>query len=131
MPHDEFLDRYAAAWADPASGRLADLWADDCEMLHPELPSPIQGRGAVMEYLRAFLEIAPDLVVRPLAAAANGELLFVHFRAEATIGGRPVAWEGVDRFELESGRAVRGIGFFDTTAIRDAVAALRSPGPHA
>jgi hypothetical protein len=35
---------------------------------------------------------------------------------------RKIVWEGVDRWELDGERAVRGIRFFDTTAIRQALA---------
>jgi hypothetical protein len=83
-----FLALYTEAWAQPTTGRLAELWAPDAEMMHPELDEPIRGRDEVMTYLRWFLEMAPDLTVRPLAAAANGDTIFIHFRSEATIAGR-------------------------------------------
>lgn len=117
-----FLALYERAWADPASGLLAELWAPDSEMLHPELEEPLRGPDAVMDYLRRILEIAPDLRTRPLAAAANGDTLFIHFESEGTFGARKLRWEGVDRWELDGDRAVRGVGFFDTTAMREALA---------
>jgi hypothetical protein len=116
----DFLARWQDAWADPASGRLADLWADHGEMLHPELHDPIVGGPAVMDYLRLALAAMPDMRVEGLAAAASGANLFVHWRARATVRGRPMSWEGMDRFELEDGRAVRGIGVFDTAPLREA-----------
>lgn len=120
-----FLALYEQAWARPANGRLAEMWAADAEMMHPELKQPIRGRDAVMTYLQSFLEIAPDLTVRLLAAAANGDTLFIHWRSQATIAEELLVWDGVDRFELDGDQAVYGIGFFDTTALRQAFA--RSP----
>jgi hypothetical protein len=120
-----FLRLYAEAWAQPTTGRLAELWAPEAEMMHPELDEPIRGCDAVMAYLRRFLEIAPDLRVRPLAAAANGDTVFIHFRSEATIAGNKLVWEGVDRYDLQGDQAVYGIGFFDTTALRRALAGNR------
>jgi hypothetical protein len=117
-----FLALYTEAWSQPASGRLAELWAQDAQMMHPELAEPIRGREAVMAYLKWFLELAPDLSVRPLAAAANGETIFIHFRSEATIRNEKVVWEGVDRYDLQGEQGIYGIGFFDTTAIRAALA---------
>jgi predicted SnoaL-like aldol condensation-catalyzing enzyme len=116
-----FLDLYEKAWAEPASGQLADLWAPDAEMMHPEFTEPMQGRDAVMAYLGEILKLAPDLQVRPLAAAANGDMLFIHFRGEGTFAGKKVVWEGVDRFELDGDHAIRGLGFFDTGTIRAAL----------
>jgi predicted SnoaL-like aldol condensation-catalyzing enzyme len=87
-----FLALYAEAWAQPTNGRLAELWAQDAEMMHPELEEPIRGRDAVMAYLQWFLELAPDLTVRPLAAAANGDTIFIHFRNQATIAGERLVW---------------------------------------
>jgi hypothetical protein len=117
-----FLALYERAWAEPKSGLLAELWAPDGEMIHPEFSEPLHGREAVMSYLNGMLEIAPDLKVKPLAAAANGDTLFIHFQSEGTFAGRKIVWEGVDRWELDGERAVRGIGFFDTTTIRQALA---------
>jgi predicted SnoaL-like aldol condensation-catalyzing enzyme len=128
-----FLALYEHAWAQPRTGELAELWAPDAQMMHPELEEPIRGRDAVMSYLNRFLEIAPDLTVRPLAAAANGDTLFIHFRSQATIAGETLVWEGVDRYDLDGEKGVYGIGFFDTTAIRRALAgeprALTEPSP--
>jgi predicted SnoaL-like aldol condensation-catalyzing enzyme len=120
-----FLSLYKEAWARPTTGRLAELWATDAEMMHPEFEEPIRGRDAVMAYLRRFLDVAPDLTVRPLAAAANGDTLFIHFRSQATIAGEKLVWEGVDRYDLDGDQAVYGIGFFDTTALRRALAGKR------
>jgi limonene-1,2-epoxide hydrolase len=117
-----FLALYEQAWARPASGRLAEMWAADAEMMHPELEQPIRGRDEVMAYLKSFVEVAPDLTVRPLAAAANGDTLFIQWRSQATIAGKLLVWEGVDRFELDGDQAVYGIGFFDTNALRQAFA---------
>jgi hypothetical protein len=116
-----FLDLYASAWAEPASGRLGELWAPEAEMMHPEFTEPMRGRDAVMAYLREILNIAPDLKVRPLAAAANGDIVFIHFRGEGTFAGQRVVWDGGARFDLDGDQAIRGVGFFDTTAIRAAV----------
>lgn len=116
-----FLAAYKAGWADPASGALAGIWAEDAVMMHPELAEPMQGRAAIMAYLTDILRIVPDLSVTPLASAANGSTVFVHFKARATVAGEPIEWEGVDRFELGDGVAVAGRGFFDTALIRQAL----------
>ena len=118
---DRFLEAYREAWADPASGRLADLWARDGKMMHPEFTEPIVGRDAVMDYLRRMLELAPDLTVRPLAAAASGDTVFIHFQGEGTFAGKKIVWEGVDRYDLDGDVAVYGIGFFDPGPVRNAL----------
>jgi SnoaL-like domain len=50
-----FLALYEKAWAQPATGLLAQMWAPDAEMMHPELEQPVRGRDAVMAYLQKFL----------------------------------------------------------------------------
>jgi predicted SnoaL-like aldol condensation-catalyzing enzyme len=119
-----FLLTYRNAWADPQKGRMAEIWSEDAEMMHPEFEHPMQGREALMEYLRQFLGMMPDLRVIPVAVAANGDTVFIRFVAEGTIGDRKLRWEGVDHFQLDGERAVRGAGFFDTTKIRDAVGTI-------
>ena len=81
----EFVEAFERAWADPASGELAALWAPDAESFHPEHPEPKRGRE--------------------------------------TVAGRRLSWEGVDRFDFppQGAQASRGVGFFDTTAFREAV----------
>jgi hypothetical protein len=120
-----FVELYERAWADPTSGLLAELWDPDGEMLHPELEEPLHGPEAVMSYLHRILEIAPDLKTKPLAAASNGDSLFIHFQSQGTFGEKKVVWEGVDRWELDGEKAIWGVGFFDTAAMRQALESQR------
>jgi len=95
-------------------------------MQHPDLDTPVSGTDAIVRYISNFLSAAPDLRVRPISAASNGDVLFVEFEATATVLGTAVTWRGVDRFEIEDGRARRGVGYFDTHPIR--LAASGAPG---
>ncbi|MGA2166069.1 MAG: nuclear transport factor 2 family protein [Solirubrobacteraceae bacterium] len=116
-----FPARYTAAWAHPTAERLAGFWTHDGELTQVGMATPIRGRDAIAAFQDGVLKLTPDLRVRPLAAAKNGETLFIHYRCEATLGGTPTAWEGFDRFELDGTLARRGPCIFDTAPIREAL----------
>jgi predicted SnoaL-like aldol condensation-catalyzing enzyme len=119
-----FLEDYERAFGEPTGRACAELLAEDGVMIHPERANePLHGRVAVAEYFDQVLAGAPDLKVEPLAAAATGDILFVHFRGQGTFAGTRVVWEGIDRFDFEGDEAVRGIGYFNPGPLLSAVAA--------
>lgn len=87
------------------------------------MSAPIRGRDAIEAFQADVLRLAPDLTVRPVAAAKNGRALFVHYRCVATVGGKRLSWDGFDRFELVGSLARRGTCVFDTAPLREALAA--------
>lgn len=122
-----FLADYERAFGQPTGRACAELLAEDGVMIHPERANaPLYGRAAVAQYFDRVLEVAPDLKVEPLAAAATGDVLFVHFRGAGTFAGTKVVWEGVDRFDFEGDEAMRGLGYFNPGPLLGAVAPTAS-----
>jgi hypothetical protein len=118
-----FLEHCERVFGRPTGRACAELLAKGGVMIHPErADEPLHGRAAVAEYFDQILEGAPDLKVEPLAAAATGDILFVHFRGQGTFAGTHVVWEGIDRFDFEGDEAVRGIGYFNPEPLLSAMA---------
>jgi len=111
----EFLTNYTLAWADPTREKLETLWVDgECEYHIPERDEPMRGRDEIVGFVTHWLGIAPDLRLHPVFAAANGDTIYIQYRARGTFDGNVAGWwEVVTRFDLapDSGRALRGESF--------------------
>lgn len=117
-----FLELWERAWANPGGGELADFWTDDA-VVHVTEGNAVSGAD-IAGYVVKFLELAPDLASRPLAAGESGRTLFVHFRIGGTFAGKRFEWDGVDRLDFRPGeeRAYRAETFYDPQVVRDAIA---------
>ncbi|MEV8093724.1 nuclear transport factor 2 family protein [Kitasatospora sp. NPDC085879] len=116
--HREFVARWAAFWAAPEQARLGGLAASDIVLRWPGRPEPIRGLAAWAEQVAGALARFPDLRLEVVADAASGGTSFIAWRAAATVDGRPLRWEGVDRMELRDGLVAESTVVFDTAALR-------------
>ncbi|MCU7824076.1 nuclear transport factor 2 family protein [Kitasatospora sp. DSM 101779] len=116
--HRDFVERWAAFWAAPDPARLDGLSAPDIVLEWPGRAEPIRGLDAWREQVVGALARFPDLVLQVVADAAGGDTSFIAWRAAASVGGRAVHWEGVDRMELRDGLVARSVVVFDTAALR-------------
>jgi SnoaL-like protein len=109
----EFIANYASAWSDPTRDKLERLWVEEGEYIIPEHAEPLRGRDEIVGFVEHWLGIAPDLRLKPIAAAENGDTLFIQYRARGRFDGSVGSWEVVTRFDLapDSGRARRGESF--------------------
>ena len=96
-------------------------------MRNPGLPRFLE-REEMEGYYGFLLELVPDLVCEPVAHAAAPGLLFAEWRARGTLAGRAVELPVVDRFLLSGVRATEGLGLFDSTVMRAALAGRQAPG---
>ena len=116
---ETFVGRYAAAWASREPGVMAELWHADGELHHPALSAPISGDRVASNNDNTKRNV-PNFQWSLLDWAARGNVVFLHWRNCATIGGKQHEWTGVDRMELREGRIVREDVYFDTIPIRRA-----------
>lgn len=121
----DFVRRYAAAWASREPGVMAPLWHDDGELHHPALSASIPGERVAANNDNTKTRL-PDFEWWLLDWAAQGNVVYLHWRNRATIGGRRHEWTGVDRMELRDGRIEREDVYFDTVPLRQAL----DPGHH-
>ena len=114
-----FIRRYTAAWASREPGVMAALWHADGELHHPALSAPIRGDRVASN--NDNTKRLPDFEWSLLDWAAHGDVVFLHWRNRAMIGGKRHEWTGVDRMELRDGRITREDVYFDTVPIRRAL----------
>ena len=109
----KFVERFTEVWRSPKPEAFADLWTEDGRLLHPDMTEPI-GRSEIVDYVRRFTSVAPDISLRPIRWAARDDYVLIEWTITATFNGEPISWYGVDRFTLRGDRATEGIAYFDS-----------------
>jgi ketosteroid isomerase-like protein len=113
----DFVTRFAAAWAARDGQAFLDLW-------HPEgsLHTPMVGRTVKGSELDRLLEVqtaaAPDFVWQLLDWASRGEVLIVEWQTTRIVDGKRFSWRGVDKFRLKAGKIIEEVVYCDTAPLR-------------
>lgn len=115
----EFITRFAAAWATRDGEAFLALWHPDGVLHSPLYDRPVAGKelGRLTDLVR---ETAPDHVWQLLDWTARGDVVVVEWQATRTAGGRRIDWRGVDKFRLRDGRIVEERVYFDSAPLRAA-----------
>jgi len=113
----DFVTRFAAAWAARDGKAFLDLW-------HPEglLHTPMVGRTVKGSELDRLLEVqtaaAPDFVWQLLDRTSRGDVLIVEWQTTRIINGDRFSWRGVDKFRLKAGKIIEEVVYCDTAPLR-------------
>jgi uncharacterized protein (TIGR02246 family) len=113
----EFVTRFAAAWAARDGDAFLDLW-------HPEglLYTPMVGRTVAGRELGRLLEAqtaaAPDFVWQLLDWTSRGNVVVVEWQTTRIVNGQRFSWRGVDKFRLEAGKIIEERVYCDTAPLR-------------
>jgi ketosteroid isomerase-like protein len=117
----DFVTRFAAAWAARDGNAFLDLW-------HPEglLHTPLVNRPIAGSELPRLLEVqtaaAPDFVWQLLDWTARGDVVTIEWQTTRLINGTRFSWRGVDKFRIRNGKIIEERVYCDTAPLR----ALRS-----
>lgn len=108
-------------WATKDPELVAEIVAPDAVAYWSGL-EPINGTEYV-ERMRQMMSLAPDIENEVTGQAVNGDLVFISWRARATVGGQQIECNGIDRFRLRGKLADEVYAVFDTTPLREAAEA--------
>jgi ketosteroid isomerase-like protein len=108
-----FVDGFAKSWARPTVDSHSALWTDDIVLIQPLVPKAV-GRAACRESFARLFRLIPDLHATVRRWSATGDVVFIEFTLAGTFGGRPIAWDAVDRFVLRDGLAAERVSYFDS-----------------
>jgi ketosteroid isomerase-like protein len=113
----DFVSRFAAAWAARDPEAFLALWHPDGILRSPLYDRPVAGKklGRLTELVR---QAAPDHVWQLLDWTARGDIAIVEWQATRTAGGRRIDWRGVDKFRLRDGRIAEETVYMDTAPLR-------------
>jgi ketosteroid isomerase-like protein len=113
----EFVTRFAAAWAARDGNAFLDLW-------HPEglLHTPMVNRTIAGSELGRLLEVqtavAPDFVWQLLDWTSRGDVVVIEWQTTRIINGARFDWRGVDKFRIRDGKVIEERVYCDTAPLR-------------
>jgi ketosteroid isomerase-like protein len=113
----DFVTRFAAAWAARDGNAFLDLW-------HPEgsLHTPMVGRVVKGSELGRLLEVqasaAPDFVWQLLDWTSRGDILIIEWQTTRIINDERFSWRGVDKFRIRDGKIIEERVYCDTAPLR-------------
>jgi ketosteroid isomerase-like protein len=113
----DFVTRFAAAWAARDGNAFLDLW-------HPEgtLNTPMVGRTVKGSELNRLMEVqkaaAPDFVWQLLDWTSRGDVVIVEWQTTRIVNGARFDWRGVDKFRIKAGKIIEEQVYCDTAPLR-------------
>jgi ketosteroid isomerase-like protein len=113
----DFVIRFAAAWAARDGKAFLDLW-------HPEglLHTPMVGRVVKGSELGRLLEMqaaaVPDFVWQLLDWTSRGDVVIIEWQTTRIINGERFSWRGVDKFRIRDSKIVEERVYCDTAPLR-------------
>lgn len=113
----DFVTRFAAAWAARDGNAFLDLW-------HPEglLHTPMVGRTVRGNELNHLLEVqtaaAPDFVWQLLDWTSRGDVVIVEWQTTRIVNGKRFDWRGADKFRIREGKVMEERVYCDTAPLR-------------
>jgi ketosteroid isomerase-like protein len=113
----DFVMRFAAAWAARDGNAFLELWHPD-GMLH----TPLVNRPVAGNELPRLLEVqtaaAPDFVWQLLDWTSRGEVVIIEWQTTRNVNGVRFEWRGVDKFRIKAGKIAEERVYSDTAPLR-------------
>ncbi len=119
----DFVTRFAAAWAARDGALFRALWHEDGVLHYPLTDRALAG-AEIARLNDVQREAAPDLVWQLLDWTARGNVVIIEWQSTRFVAGERFAWRGVDKFRLRDGKIAEERVYMDTAPLR----ALRSGG---
>ena len=112
-----FVTRFAAAWAARDGNAFLELWHPD-GMLH----TPLVNRPVAGSELPRLLEVqtaaAPDFVWQLLDWTSRGDVVIIEWQTTRNVNGVRFEWRGVDKFRIKAGKIAEERVYSDTAPLR-------------
>jgi hypothetical protein len=110
---------FEAFWAAPDLSRGLNILAEDIVGYWPGEPEPVRGVEAYTAKIAEILDAAPDFHLELVdsatvpGAAADEELVFLHYVGEGTRPSGPFRIRGLDRVRTRGGMVVENVIRYD------------------
>jgi ketosteroid isomerase-like protein len=113
----EFVTRFAAAWAARDGNAFLDLWHPEGLLDTPLVNRPVKGSelGRLMEVQKSA---APDFVWQLLDWTSRGDVIIIEWQTTRNVGGVRFEWRGVDKFRIREGKIIEERVYSDTAPLR-------------
>jgi ketosteroid isomerase-like protein len=112
----DFITRFAAAWAARDGDAFLTLWHPDGVLHSPLYDRPVAGNelGRLTELVK---QRAPDSVWQLLDWTSRGDIIVIEWQTTRMAGGKRFDWRGVDKFRLRDGRIIEERVYMDTAPL--------------
>jgi ketosteroid isomerase-like protein len=112
-----FVDRFAAAWAARDGDAFLALWRPDGVLHYPFANRTIRGEeiGKLNDLTKAS---APALTWRLVDWTSRGEVVVIEWECVNQYGGRSLTWRGVDKLTLREGKIAEEVVYTDTAPLQ-------------
>jgi ketosteroid isomerase-like protein len=113
----DFVTRFAAAWAARDGNAFLELWHGDGTLVTPLVDRPIKG-SELPRLLEVQSASAPDFVWQLLDWTWRGNVVIIEWQTTRNVEGRRFSWRGVDKFRLRDGKIEQEVVYSDTAPLR-------------
>ncbi len=111
-----FAEQFADTWRSPDLAKHEALWSDDIVLTQP-LMGTLRGRQACRDSFQRLFALVPDLHAEVHRVGHGPTEVFIEFTLSGTYGGKPIAWDAVDRFTFADGLIAERVSYFDSTPL--------------
>jgi ketosteroid isomerase-like protein len=113
----DFITRFAAAWAARDGDAFLALWHADGKLHYPLTDRVLTGSelGRLNDIQK---QQAPDLVWQLLDWTSRGDTIIIEWQTSRFVNGRSFAFRGVDKLKLKDGKIIEERVYTDTAPLR-------------
>ncbi|KUH99101.1 nuclear transport factor 2 family protein [Mycobacterium sp. IS-3022] len=111
-----FAERFADTWRIPDMAKHEALWSDDIVLVQPMM-GRLRGKRACRESFQRLFALVPDLHADVHRVGHGRHEVFIEFTLSGTYGGKPIAWDAVDRFTFTKGLISERVSYFDSAPL--------------
>ena len=112
-----FVTRFAAAWAARDGNAFLDLWHPDGVLHTPLVNRPVAG-SELPRLLEVQTAAAPDFVWQLLDWTSRGDVVIIEWQTTRNVNGVRFEWRGVDKFRIRAGKIAEERVYSDTAPLR-------------
>lgn len=118
----DWVKAFQYVWSNPKErlDRLLALLGDDVTLKAPTRPPVTRGKEAARRAFERAFRGMPDLRADVRRWSASGDVLFIEMTFQATVGGRALSWNNVDRFLFADGVAIERVAYFNPVKVHKA-----------
>ena len=113
----DFVTRFAAAWAVRDGNAFLELWHPDGMLYTPLVNRPVAG-SELAHLLEVQMTAAPDFVWQLLDWTSRGDVVIIEWQTTRHVNGVRFEWRGVDKFRIRDGRIAEERVYSDTAPLR-------------
>ncbi len=128
-----FAEQFADTWRTPDLAKHEALWSDEIVLTQPMMGT-LRGKQACRESFQRLFALMPDLHADVHRVGHGSHEVFIEFTLSGTYGGKPIAWDAVDRFTFTNGLIAERVSYFDSAPLIGKLVGrpggLGTAGPH-